>query len=173
MFKFFVGFIVVILLMAGYFSGIIPYYILFPLQPSYWEIKKLCKLNKLPNNEEKYNKMLAYYDMGLDDIDWKKINKDKHFLCKKNYRDDYEYNECLPNVREYMAELIEKQMNHRLYTSVWIYSDKSNLNRDNITDMEITGAWETRFFVLDGNEGSGFYWSERSLYCSDFSNKGK
>ena len=156
--------------MAGYFSGIIPYYILFPLQPSYWELKKLCKLNELPNNEEKYNKMLAYYDMSLDvldDIDWKKINEYKYFLCKDGHK------ECLPNVREYMAELIEKQMNHRLYTSVWIYSDKSNFNRDNITDMEITGAWKTRFFVLEGNEGSGFYWSERSLYCRDFLNKGK
>ena len=161
-------YMLILLVVALLFSGcgswlIVPY----SFQPSYWEFKKLCKLNELPNNEEKYNKMLAYYDISLDDIDWKKISEDKHFLCK------YGYYDCLPNVREYMSQVIGKQVNHRLETILWVYSNKYNLNSDNITDMKVTVYWQTRRFVLDGNEGSGFYWSERSLYCSDFSNKGK
>ena len=105
--------------------------------------------------------------MSLDDIDWGKINEDKYFLCK------YGYEDCLPNVREYMAEVIEKQVNHRLETTLWVYSNKYNLNSDNITDMKITASWDTRYFVLNGNEGSGFYWSEKKLRCIDISNKGK
>ncbi|MGX3045769.1 hypothetical protein [Helicobacter sp. T3_23-1056] len=159
-------------LVALFFSGcgswlIVPF---FSLQPSYWEFKKLCKLNELPNNEEKYNKMLAYYDMSLDDIDdidWKKINEDKYFLCKD------EHKECLPNVREYMAKVMGKQVNHRLETTLWVYSNKYNLNSDNITDMKITASWQTRFFVLDGNEGSGFYWDELEAECIDVLNKEK
>ena len=37
----------------------------FYLEPSYWQFKNMCKLNELPNNEEKYNKILSYYD-----LDW-------------------------------------------------------------------------------------------------------
>ena len=164
--------VVISLFVALLFSGcslrlIVPF---FSLQPSYWEFKKLCKLNELPNNEEKYNKMLAYYDMSLDDIDdidWKKINEDKYFVCKYGYKD------CLPNVREYMAKVIEKQVNHRLETTLWAYSNKYNLNSDNITDMKINAYWKTRLFFLEGNEGSGFYWSEEELTCIDVSNKEK
>lgn len=29
----------------------------------------MCKLNELPNNEEKYNKILGYFDKKLGDID--------------------------------------------------------------------------------------------------------
>ena len=36
----------------------------------------MCKLNELPNNEEKYNKILAYFDTDLESLDWEKIKKD-------------------------------------------------------------------------------------------------
>lgn len=156
-----------------YLIGIPLYYTPYALQPSYWEFKKLCEINNLPDGEEKYNKILTYYNMNLDDIDWKKINENKQFLCKKirkdwrfDYVDDYEFSDCLPNVREYRARVIQRQMNYRLTASVWIYNNKSTLNRDNITDMEVTTSWDTRRFELIGDEGSGFYWYEKSLSCS-------
>ena len=37
----------------------------FYLEPSYWEFRNMCKLNELPNTEEKYNKILSSYD-----LDW-------------------------------------------------------------------------------------------------------
>ena len=30
----------------------------FYLEPSYWQFRNMCKINELPNNEEKYNKIL-------------------------------------------------------------------------------------------------------------------
>ena len=41
----------------------------FYLEPSYWQFRNMCKLNELPNNEEKYNKILRYFDKKLGDID--------------------------------------------------------------------------------------------------------
>ncbi|MCI7711296.1 MAG: hypothetical protein MSL80_06590 [Helicobacter sp.] len=29
------------------------------LEPSYWQFRNMCKLNELPNTEEKYNKILS------------------------------------------------------------------------------------------------------------------
>ncbi|EAH9873621.1 hypothetical protein KOM92_001658 [Campylobacter coli] len=39
------------------------------LEPSYWQFRNMRKLNELPNNEEKYNKILGYFDKKLGDID--------------------------------------------------------------------------------------------------------
>ncbi len=33
------------------------------------------KLNELPNNEYKYNKILSYFDLSLELLDWEKLNK--------------------------------------------------------------------------------------------------
>ena len=35
----------------------------------------MCKLNELPNTEEKYNKILRYFDLSLDTLDWDELNK--------------------------------------------------------------------------------------------------
>ena len=158
-----------------YLIGIPLYYTPYALQPSYWEFKKLCKLNELPNNEEKYNKILTYYNMNLDDVDWKKVNENKQFLCKKirkdwgfDFVDNYEFVDCLPNVREYRKiNVIERQINYRLDTGVRFYSNQYHFSKDNITDMKITATWNTRRFKLDGNEGSGFYLLEIKLGCTD------
>ncbi|EMZ41025.1 hypothetical protein LS77_009620 [Helicobacter bilis] len=49
------------------------------LEPSFWQFRKMCKLNELPNNEEKYNKILAYFDTDLESLDWEKIKKDQYY----------------------------------------------------------------------------------------------
>ena len=33
--------------------------------------------------------------------------------------------------------------------------------------MSIGATWRTRRYYLDGNEGSGLYWSEETLGCVD------
>ena len=63
----------VALLFNGCISGwgwLVPY----NLQPSYHQFKKMCKLNELPNNEEKYNKILGYFDTDLESLDWEELN---------------------------------------------------------------------------------------------------
>ncbi|WP_233715354.1 hypothetical protein [Helicobacter trogontum] len=43
----------------------------FYLEPSYWQFRNMCKINELPNTEEKYNKILGYFDTSLDTLEWK------------------------------------------------------------------------------------------------------
>ncbi|MGX2973135.1 hypothetical protein [Helicobacter sp. T3_23-1059] len=160
MFKFFVGFIVVILLMAGYFSGIIPYYILFPLQPSYWEFKKLCKLNELPNNEEKYNKILAYYGISLDTINYDLLNKNMFKLQK---------------IAEYRTDLDWVVINYRTKAFAIFYTKDSIINRNNISNAEIVPDYKTFAYYLDTESYASYNleWRERSLNCKEVLNKGK
>ena len=33
--------------------------------------------------------------------------------------------------------------------------------------MYFSSVWKTRRYFPDGNEGSGFYWSDGTLGCSD------
>nr|WP_233708570.1 hypothetical protein [Helicobacter bilis] len=46
----------------------------FYLEPSFWQFRRMCKVNELPNNEEKYNKILSYFDTSLDTLDWEELN---------------------------------------------------------------------------------------------------
>ena len=74
----------VALLFNGCISGwgwLVPY----NLQPSYHKFKKMCKLNELPNTEEKYNKILGYFDLSLDTLDWEELNKTKRLLNTTKY----------------------------------------------------------------------------------------
>ena len=47
------------------------------------------------------------------------------------------------------------------------YSNQSPITRHNTNVMAIDGTWHTRRYFLGGNEGSGFYWREGTLGCSD------
>ncbi len=37
------------------------------IQPNYWEFRELCRINDLPNSEEKYKKILGYFGLKLGD----------------------------------------------------------------------------------------------------------
>ena len=41
----------------------------FYLEPSYWQFRNMCKINELPNDEYKYNKILSCFGKKLGDID--------------------------------------------------------------------------------------------------------
>lgn len=66
----------------------------YAMQPSYHEFKEMCELNKLPNNEEKYNKVLSYFNLSLDTLDWDKLNEKTWKLEEDNLfykKDMFEY----------------------------------------------------------------------------------
>ena len=54
----------------------------FYLEPSYWQFRNMCKLNELPNNEEKHNKILRYFDLSLDTLDWEELNGKVEWVSK-------------------------------------------------------------------------------------------
>ncbi len=71
-FKYNIGSIIVILFFLSIFYYT-PYS--FYLEPSYWQFRNMCKLNELPNDENKYNKILSYFDTDLDTLDWEGLNE--------------------------------------------------------------------------------------------------
>ncbi len=50
-----------------------------------------------------------------------------------------------------------------------LFSNASEVNRYNTNAMYFSVVWRTKRYYPDGNEGSGFYWSEGRLGCSDIS----
>ena len=132
----------------------------FYLEPSYWQFKNMCKLNELPNNEEKDNKILRYFDTSLDTLDWEGLNDE----IWKISEDSGDYKK---GVFEYATLSREKEINFRLGIIAAFYSNQSPITRHNTNVMAIDGTWRTRRYFLAGNEGSGFYWREGTLGCSD------
>ena len=131
----------------------------FYLEPSFWQFKKMCKLNELPNNEEKYNKILSYFDLSLDTLDYDKLDYnmkhpvsihpiDKVFLTKPN---------------EVMVAELSK--NRYYIKAIFSSKDSHNFSYRNIIQADLFGHWHARRYFPDGNEGSGFYWSEGTLDC--------
>ena len=138
----------------------------YNLQPSYWQFKKMCKLNELPNNEEKYNKILAYFDTDLESLDWEELNKNAWKIPEDN--GNYK-----KGIFEYSALSREKEINFRLGIIAAFYSNQSPITRHNTNVVVIDGTWRTGRYVLGGNEGSGFSWDEEDLSCGDIAIKNK
>ncbi len=152
----------VALLFNGCISGwgwLVPY----NLQPSYHEFKKMCKLNELPNNEEKYNKILSYFDLSLDTLDWEKLNE-------KIWKIPEDSGDYKKGVFEYATQTELQQLSSRINGRVYFYSDKSEISQHNTNVMILHILYYTRRYFLDGNEGSGFYWSEERLGCDNADN---
>lgn len=165
-FKYNIGSIIVILffLFIFYYT---PYS--FYLEPSYWEFRNMCKINELPNNEEKYNKILKYFDTSLDTLDWEELNHNND--NKRKWKVTKEHGYYRQGVYEYAALTKKKQLNYRTSIAASFLSNESKTNRYNINQMSIGASWHTKRFYPDGNEGSGFYWSEGILGCVDVARK--
>ena len=61
--------IIILSFIALCFSGcywgwgwLVPY----SFQPSYWEFRELCKINNYPKSQEKYNRILNYFDKKME-----------------------------------------------------------------------------------------------------------
>ena len=154
--------ILITLCFNGCFWGrgwLIPY----SFQPSYHKFKKMCKLNELPNDEDKYNKILSYFDTDLDRLDWEELNKRKRRLTEKNF--DYK-----KGVFEYITQMEWKELNSQIEMQAHFLNNKPEINRYNTNAMSFQVLWHTKRYYLTGNEGSGFYWSEIILGCSNDDN---
>ncbi|EMZ42370.1 hypothetical protein C826_00006 [Helicobacter bilis WiWa] len=160
-FKYNIGSIIVILslLFIFYYT---PYS--FYLEPSFWQFRRICKLNELPNNEEKYNKILSYFDTDLDILDWEELNGRKWKVTKEHgfYRQ---------GIYEYATTNKGKQLNSRTSIIAAFLSNESKINHYNINQMSIGATWHTKRYYPAGNEGSGFRWSEETLGCVDVAKK--
>ncbi|RDU58928.1 hypothetical protein, partial [Helicobacter sp. MIT 14-3879] len=118
------------------------------------------ELNELPNNKEKYNKILSYFDLSLDTLDWDKLNKTSWKLEETN--DNYK-----KNVFEYMLVTDWKQLNSRIEMQTQFLSNESKINRYNIKAIKavyFSVRWRTKIYSLSG--GTGLYLSEWILGCS-------
>ena len=122
----------------------------------------MCKINELPNDEYKYNKILSYFDTDLDRLDWEELNKNTWKIKETNHwykKDIFEY-----------RTTGWKHKNSRTEMEIDFLSDKSKINRYNANAMIFTIVWHTRRYYLSGNEGIGIYWSEERLGCSNDDN---
>ena len=57
-----------------------------------------------------------------------------------------------------------------LSLNAYLYNNKKISIKDSIRSVATHGRWRTRRYVLDGNEGTGFYWDEDILGCSNDDN---
>lgn len=148
-----------ILVFLGSIGLIVFYYTPYSyyLEPSFWQFRNICKLNELPNDEYKFNKILGYFNQNFESLDWDKLNKEA--LKLSNGRRDY-----IKGKLEYRAEVAT--ISKKSYDiSVDLYANDKGLSKENITYIETYGTWHTNRFYLDGNEGSGVYWNEKRLGC--------
>ena len=134
----------------------------FYLEPSYWQFRNMCKLNELPNDEEKYNKILRYFDTDLDSLDWEELNEGTWQL--KENSGDYK-----KGVFEYAYISKSREINYRLRIAAGFYSNKSKINRYNINAMNMYSTWHTNRYILQTKSMASYEleWREEKLICAD------
>ena len=127
------------------------------LEPSFYEFKEMCKLNELPNNEQKYNKILSYFDTDLDRLDWEELNKNKTISNALNskqttYKFEILSRNPLPD-DEYRYKYIDKNrfvMNNapkfKGITAIIVdfYTLQPHIDKNNIADIKIFVYWNTK-----------------------------
>lgn len=144
----------------------IPYY----FQPSYYEFKKMCSLNELPNNEEKYNKILGYYGLSLDMLDWKKIGKEQPLTQSIlefyyiNFRDKDFYIKNMP-LYSYYAPI---QPKYKKFDDTIEILFKGQPNRNSIDEIVLDLVRQT--YLINGmvwnvSTSGNFNFSLKEQYC--------
>lgn len=95
------------------------------LRPSYnTQFKDLCKLNTLPDNEEKYNKILSVLGLSLEDLD----NKDLLDWMARNGEGEY-------------VSTLKGDPSCNIETEISIFTQQSYLSSKNIHSMNISPRW--------------------------------
>ena len=132
----------------------------FYLEPSYWQFRNMCKLNELPNTEEKYNKILRYFDTSLDTLDWEELIESEWEVSNKA-------NFYKKGIFEYAATTKRKRINRRIYAIATFYSNESKINRYNTNAMIVDLAWHSRRYFLEEESMSSLklQWIEGDLSC--------
>ena len=137
----------------------------FYLEPSYWQFRNMCKLNELPNTEEKYNKILRYFDTDLESLDWEELNG-RALKLTKGFNLDY-----IEGRLEYRVKVATIQK-RRYDISVDLYTNTNNkgFSKETITHIETYGSWKTRRYFLERKYMTDFpfqaEWTERDISCT-------
>lgn len=100
----------------------------------------MCKLNELPNNEEKYNKILSYFGLSLDTLDWEELNRRAYKISK-------EQQFYLQNFR--ICNIYRRNKKTRYDIMAILYSNKKLISKDNITSIILLDTWNTRRYNLE------------------------
>ena len=119
----------------------------YSFQPSYHEFKKMCKLNELPNNEEKYNKILSYFDTSLDTLDWENIKKDSVLLTP-------EYFEYTSKNDRYMYRY-KDNYNQRTKKALFLFFNDS-VELKNLYKMDFELFWDDKRKYLTTESASSY-----------------
>ncbi len=132
------------------------------LEPSYWEFRKICKLNELPNNAEKYNKILSYFDTDLESLDWEELNREAQISYLETI---VAYRQKITNY----SSSIPKNKGRLGYNYIFLYpNSKEKFSQQKLPLIGILATWHTKRFYPNGNiSTSGLYWSEETLSCID------
>lgn len=137
----------------------------FYLEPSYWQFRNMCKLNELPNNEEKYNKILRYFDLSLDTLDWEELNGKVEAMGEQAYF-------YSPSEAEYKF-FIGEIKNSRYSITASLYSNEKIFKKSNITLATILGKWHTNRYFLERKYMTDLphqaEWIERNFHCEEVS----
>lgn len=144
-----------------YFFGwgwLVPY----ELQPSYWQFRNMCKINELPNDEEKYNKILKYFDTDLESLDWEELNE-RSLKLVKGFNTDY-----VESKLEYRVKIATIQKK-RYNVSVDLYANTKGFSKDNITYIQTCGSWDTKCYFLEQKSMANYnlVWREKGLSCTN------
>ncbi|MDY4400605.1 MAG: hypothetical protein SPE69_08545 [Helicobacter bilis] len=131
----------------------------------------MCKVNELPNNEEKYNKILGYFDTSLDTLDWEELNHNND--NKRKWKVTKEHGYYRQGIYEYATTNKEKQLNSRTSIIAAFLSNKSEINQYKINQMSIGGSWHTRryYFEIANLTRYDDMWIEKTLACVDVAKK--
>ena len=138
----------------------------FYLEPSYWKIKEICEFNNLPNDEEKYNKILRYFDLSLDTLDWEELNERAIDLSD---RVDGQYADYLPSVRVYRSNVITNKTKKYWY-DVTLYFNNNGVSKKHIVYIKTFASFfKTNRYFLEpkGSTAYSWEWNERSFTCRD------
>ena len=152
------------------------------LEPSFYEFKEMCKLNELPNNEQKYNKILSYFDTDLDRLDWEELNKTKKIFNALNseqitYRFEILSRNPLPDDK-YRYEYIDKNRfvinnapKFEDITAIIVdfYTLQPHIDRNNIADIKIFVYWNTKRYSYFFSSTS-YEWykvKDYEIWCDD------
>lgn len=122
----------------------------------------MCKVNEFPNNEQKYNKILSYFDLSLDTLDWEGL-KERALKLVKGFNADY-----VESKLEYRAKVtaIRKK---RYNISVDLFANNKGLSKENITYIQTYGTWYTNRYFLEQESMANYnlVWREKELSCTN------
>lgn len=86
----------------------------------------MCKINELPNDENKYNKILSYFDTDLESLDWEKIANNLYLNDHGKY-----------------IHKVKKRYN-RIGSSLFFIFNSKIVSQKNIDNMWLYVEWDNK-----------------------------